>query len=111
MGVFSKHLAALIGIAFIFGFTSEGATAAMVVKRSLDATSPTFLLDEFSGTNLGAVTLHCILYNETLLPVATLAFKMTDCQIVSINEQGSSNSPEEEITFGFSKITLQYTKQ
>jgi len=120
IGVFSKHLAAIIGFAFIFGFThhasavgynysleisgiqtpvisfsyvgssstNDGVTATMVVKRYVEKDSASFLADQFTGTSLGTVILNSTLISETGAHLGFIAYKMSDCQIVSINEGG-----------------------
>jgi type VI protein secretion system component Hcp len=147
-GVLSKHLPALIGFAFILGFTHASAwaspakfelvitgpdaetesvpvvsfnytgassnntvTAKIVVDRYVDTFSQTFLLDQFTGTSLGAVTLKCTQFNAEAIPTATLVYKMNNTQIISEVEEGSGDKPQEEITFGFSAISFTYTPQ
>jgi type VI protein secretion system component Hcp len=85
--------------------TGGSVTVSMVVKRVVDKYSQAFLMDQISGATFGTVILHC--YIPTALTV--LEYKMSDCQIVSVTEDSSSGEPNEEITLGFSQITLNYT--
>jgi type VI protein secretion system component Hcp len=89
--------------------TGNSENASIEVIHPIDTYSPTFLADQFTGTSLGTVTLICELFNAESIPIVTLEYKMSDCQIVSDVQGGAGDNPQEEITFGFSAISLKYT--
>lgn len=165
ISIFPKSLAALVGFAWIFGFTSHASAAnatyyleissssavatavagipagsipvtgfsfkgtaggtggitggsgpqSLTVSRVIDANSPNFITDELFGSLLGTVKLYCI-FNKNTGEVAgkpkheELVYIMSDCQVTSVTDEGDAEGQEdEEVTFSFSGITLQYS--
>jgi type VI secretion system secreted protein Hcp len=91
----------------------KAAIAPFTVTKAIDSSSPQFFLYTCNGKHIPTVVLELVSAGETQQPI--LRYTLTDAIVASVQTSGGGGAgaekPSEQISFAFSKISIEFMGQ